>query len=232
MVASAFVALVVANTALVLASPAAPTPAASAPSGPLRTVVYKISVENANYAAIESYNAFDRLRALSVEDGTATIEIMARTPEALGIKVTELTRRRGYPAVFEGNVTANGGVYFPEESIDEATFVLLRFFGEDFASDHPLTLGDSWKTQAGDITVRKVDGRRVTLEVTETYKIPSSISELQVHGFVVYERGLLVPISGEVVRKRVEMHPEGVIELSHIIRFERTSDSFDKPAPL
>jgi len=221
MVAALFAALTV----------AVPSPQPAADAGPIRTVVYNISLQRSNMAYVERYNDFQRLRALMTDAGTATVDVMVRTPAALGIRVTEITRQRGYPAIFTGNVAADGSVGFPEESINEATWTLLRFFGERLVADKALNPGDTWKTPGGEIAVRTVQGRRVTLEITESFKIPSSMSELFVRGTIIYEPGLLVPISGDVMRKRVESHPEGTIELIETVRFERTSDSFDKPVP-
>jgi hypothetical protein len=210
---------------------AAPTASPAAPaSAPVRTVIYKISTQQQNAAYIERYMAVDNQRATFVDEGTTTVDVMVNTDAALGLRVTELTRVRGYPAQFLGNVAADGFVHFPDDSISDPTRELLPYFGVRFAAQHDLSVGEMWQTANGEVIVRKVEQRRVTLEITERFKVANSISDVRAHGSVVYEPGLLVPISGDIVRTRTELHPEGAIESTELVHFERLSDTFEPPA--
>jgi hypothetical protein len=214
---------------LLVAVAATASPAAST-SPPLRTVIYKISIQQQNAAYIERYMAVDNQRAIFVDEGTATVDVMVNTEIALGMRVTELTRSRGYPAQFLGNVAADGFVHFADDSISDPTRELLPFFGVGFVAQHGLEVGETWQTPTGDVVVRKVESKRVTLEVTERFKVANSVADVRAHGTVVYEPGLLVPISGDIVRTRREVHPEGAIEVTEIVHFERLSDTFEPPA--
>jgi hypothetical protein len=121
-------------------------------------------------------------------------------------------------------------VHFADDSIGDPTRELLPFFGVRFVAQHSLVVGETWRTATGDVVVRKVEPRRVTLEVTERFKVANSVSDVRAHGSVVYEPGLLVPISGDIVRTRTELHPEGAIEVTELVHFERLSDTFEPPA--
>jgi hypothetical protein len=214
---------------LLLESVATASPAAST-NPPLRTVIYKISTQQQNAAYMERYMAVDNNRAIFVDEGTATVDIMVNTEEALGMRVTELTRSRGYPAQFLGNVAADGFVHFADDSISDPTRELLPFFGVGFVAQHSLDVGETWQTATGDVVVRKVESKRVTLEITERFKVANSVADVRAHGTVVYDPGLLVPISGDIVRTRRELHPEGAIEVTELVHFERLSDTFEPPA--
>jgi hypothetical protein len=220
--------IAVAFTLLFLAAAPTASPATST-DAPLRTVIYKISTQQENAAYVERYMSVDNPRAVFVDEGTATVDVMVNADAALGVRVTELTRSRGYPAQFLGNVAADGFVHFADDSISDPTRELLRYFGVGFGR-HSLGVGDTWRTANGDVVVRKTEGSRVTLEITERFKVANAISEVRTHGSVVYEPGLLVPISGDIVRTRMELHPEGAIETTELVRFERLSDTFE-PAP-
>jgi len=169
------------------------------------------------------------LRAVFLDGGSVTVDVMVNAEPGLGVRVTELARSRGYPAQFLGNVAADGSVNFAEDSISDPTRELLPYFGVRFAA-HDLEAGETWKTPVGDVTVRDTDGNLVTLEITEHFKVANAISEVRSHGSVVYEPSMLVPIRGDIVRTRTEQHAEGSIEIKELIHFERVTDSFE-PAP-
>jgi hypothetical protein len=163
-----------------------------------------------------------------MDDGDVTVDVMVNAESGLGVRVTELTRSRGYPARFLGNVTANGSVNFADDSISDPTRELLPYFGVRFAAQHELDAGETWKTAVGDVTVRSTDRHLVTLEITEHFKVANAVSEVLSHGSVVYEPSMLVPISGDIVRTRTELYPEGSIQIRELIHFERVTDSFEQ----
>jgi hypothetical protein len=208
---------------------------AAAPAGvqsdtPIRSVVYKVSIQQRNEAHIERYNSIDRGIATFTDDGTVDVDIMVKTETILGVRVTEEMRSRGYPASFTGNVGPDDGVHFPDGSINEVSYNLLRFFGVRFAADQSLAVGSVWTTPTGiQYTVKSADGRRVTLDVLQHVKVANTVSSVVVYGTVVYDPGLLVPISGDLTQHRIELHPEGAVETYQEMQFVRQSDSFDAP---
>jgi len=215
-----------ASAALADASPASAAPAAT--QAPLRAVVYTISILQRNQAHIERYNTVERPSAAFTDDGTVEIDVMADADPLLGVRVLETMRSRGYPAEFDGNVGPQDGVHFPEESLSDASLTLLRFFGVRFAADRSLEPGSHWTGDSGTTySVRSANGRRVTLDLLQHLKVANSISTITIQGTVVYDSGLLVPISGDVMQHRMEMHPEGAIELIEDLHFTRASDSFE-----
>jgi hypothetical protein len=220
-----FIALI----ALLLEAISTASPTASA-DAPLRTVIYKVSTQQENAAYIERYMAVDNQRAIFTDTGTTTVDVMVNADAALGLRVTELTRSRGYPAQFLGNVATDGIVHFADDSIGDPTRELLPYFGVGFAAQRSLGVGETWQTSTGDVVVRKIDAGRVTLEITERFKVANSVSDVRAHGWVVYEPSLLVPISGDIVRRRMELHAEGAIELTELVHFERLSDTFEPGA--
>jgi len=209
-----------------LASPVVSAPATEAP---LRAVVYKISVLQTNQAHIELYNTVARPIAEFHDNGTIEIDVMASAETLLGVHVIETMHSRGYPAEFDGNVGPEDGVHFPDGALSDASITLLRFFGVRFAADQSLVPGSHWTTQTGTTyTVKSADGRRITLEMLQHFKVANSISTITIQGTVVYDSGLLVPLSGDVTQHRMEQHPEGAIELVEDLHFARASDSFDQ----
>jgi hypothetical protein len=216
-----------ASATVAVASPVVSVPPTEAP---LRAVVYKISILQTNQAHIEQYNTVARPIAEFSDNGTIEIDVMANAETLLGVHVIEIMHSRGYPAEFNGNVGPEDGVHFPEGALSDASITLLRFFGVRFAADQSLEPGSRWTTETGTTyTVKSADGRRITLELLQHIKVANSISTITIQGTVVYDAGLLVPLSGDVTQHRMELHPEGAIELIEALHFARASDSFDQP---
>lgn len=232
LIASAVASLLAGFAGLAVGPTATPTPAAAA-AQPIREVVYKVSIESRNESHMERENAIENPNATFTDNGTVTVDVMVKADTLLGIRVTEQMRSRGYPATFLGNVGPDGSVHFAEDALNDVSITLLRFFGTRFAAEQNLDVGTEWKQgPATQFKVKGVDGRRVSLEVTQRLNVANAISTMIIHGVILYDPGLLVPLNGDVTEHRTELHPEGAIELYRILHFERQSDTFDKPASL
>ncbi|MBV8170497.1 MAG: hypothetical protein JO219_01040 [Candidatus Eremiobacteraeota bacterium] len=209
---------------------APPAPAVSAqPDAPLRAVSYDVSIQTHDEELIRGRTGVGVARELATDGGSVEIDIMTVAQDLLGVRVIETMRSRGYAAVFQGNVGPQDGVHFAAESINDASYVMLLFFGMRFASDQSLAVGSAWTSAAGiRYTVRSVQSPRVTLDVLQRSNV-SSASTIIVHGTVVYDPSLLVPISGDVIRRRIDMTQTGPLENEEELRFARHADTFDRP---
>lgn len=226
-----------ASVAIALFAALAASGAAAAPSAapnpttvaPVRSVVYDVSIQTHDEEPIRGRNGVGVARELSTDRGSVDVDVMTQAQDLLGVRVTETMRSRGYAAVFSGNVGPQDGVHFGADSINDASFIVLQFFGMRFASDQSLETGSAWTSTAGiRYSVKSVQPPRVTLDVLQRANV-SSASTIIVHGTVVYDPGLLVPISGDVIRRRIDMTQTGPLENDEELQFVRRSDTFDRP---
>lgn len=234
-----------AAVALVTTSPAAPGAA------PIREVVYKVSYTRREDLSIEHYggmvttpsgriingSAPSTNSTTTGDKGTITVDVMAVTQDALGIRVIERWEGRNYPLTFLGNVSAAGIVNF-DPQISETTRHLLPFFGTLFTQNRSLDSGAAWSTNfngnAVDVnttfTVAKLDGPIVQLDETQQINMKSVHGmDTVVTGKIAYKPSLLVPISGNIVSRAARTTASSVDEITTVLNFERISDSRDSP---
>jgi hypothetical protein len=214
-----FAAIVLA--AVTAASSPAPAAQSQAAYKPLREVVYNVVTNlqiNQTTEQFPGYNPQDPGLPNSVAGppastaetglyGTVTVDVMAVAPDGtLGIHVTELwTNGTGKPVSFDGVVTPDGVVEFPNQTINDVTRELLIYFGTKFAPTDGLSQGTAWQVDQhfsnGDVltdySVTKVDGDLVTIHKTQDLKK----FNLYTDGTITYDPGGLVPISGLVTRR-------------------------------
>ncbi|HLJ83859.1 MAG TPA: hypothetical protein VKT51_06795 [Candidatus Eremiobacteraceae bacterium] len=151
----------------------------------------------------------------------------------LAIRIIERWRDDPVDRLFKGAVASDGTVAFPPTTINAVSRELLPYFATAFASAGPLIAGSHW-------TVKQTDGQLVT---TTDYSVTSvnadtatiakkqsngAIEGVSVTGSVVYDGGLLVPISGQLRKRTTAMAADGQTTSTLDLRFELISDSFQK----
>lgn len=248
-------------TAILLAAATATATPSSAPAQnqqvyrPLREVVYKVATDLRIEDITESYsdpvanNPFQNggfssapsaLTRLAGGTGTVTVDVMAVAADgALGVRVTEQWHGAPRPSTFDGVVTSDGIVEFPESTINDVTRELLSYFGADFVPVTALSLGTAWKTTIpfakGEVTtdysVSGIKGNIVTIQKKQKVKGFNASSD----GEIQYDPTTLVAVSGRIVKTiqssftGAASASEGGSDTNRVrvlnLQFDRVSDS-------
>lgn len=199
----------------------APTPQ------PLREVVYHVSyVRHTNASAGDGDG----------DHGTVTVDVMAVSHNALGLKVTERFSKSPKALVALGTVEPTGNVVFAAGALTDVTYQLLPYFAPQLAPPQPLEPGVAWSvkddrkalTAKTSYSVMSVQGTSVTIGVKQTVAVHDAThSQITSSGTVVYEPRLLVPLSGDIT-KRLSLKLNGAAQTVMLsLHFARSSDTRD-----
>ncbi|HEY5094778.1 MAG TPA: hypothetical protein VII69_06675 [Candidatus Eremiobacteraceae bacterium] len=199
----------------------APTPQ------PLREVVYHVSyVRHTNSTAGNGDS----------DHGTVTVDVMAVSHNALGLKVTERWSKSPTALVALGTVEPTGSVVFAAGALKDVTYQLLPYFAPQLVPPQPLEPGVAWTvkddrktlTARTSYSVLSVQGTSVTISVKQTVAVHDAThSQITSSGTVVYEPRLLVPLSGDITKRlslQISGAPQTVLLSLH---FARSSDTRD-----
>jgi hypothetical protein len=220
---------------------------------PLREVVYNVVANlqiNQTTESFPGYNPQDQelpnseagppaSTASTGNYGVDTVDVMAVAPDGtLGIHVTEAwTGMR--PVSFDGAVTPDGTVEFPNSTINDVTRELLSYFGTKFAPSDGLDTNTRWQVNQPfangnvltDYSIMAVNGAIVTIQKKQT------IAKFNVYteGTIQYEAATLVPISGRIMRRMSSSFEDPGTEFARgdttsrdrtlTLRFDRVSDT-------
>jgi hypothetical protein len=233
-----FVSLLVGAVVSLAANTPAPSAAPPVQSGPLREVVYNVTISAKNSGSTVQYEGRSSGGATSSDRGTVTVDVMAVASDSLGIEVIELMNSKGSPYHFKGSVAPDGTVIFEPASISDVTRELLQYFAPRFLPPDKISVGQSWTTnfdRSGaqvqtQYTITKVDGDLMTLHELQKVKFKARNQTVTTEGTIVIKPSVLAPISGDV-RTRIEGftgQSEAIEEITE--HFERVSDNRDAPA--
>ncbi len=230
MIVMSLVVLVLAATA----PTAQPSPAQAPPAGgPLREVVYKVTVGSRSTAHANAYEGMTSDTHATADRGTVTVDVMGFQNDVLGVQVTELMNNKGSPYTFNGEVTGDGTVVFGGASIEDVTRELLQYFGPDFIPAGKDTVGDTWtvnydrsgtKVQTV-FTITKIDGALMTVREQQQATFASYDAKATTIGTIVLKPSLLVPISGDVQKVLTTSDVTGEKKQEISLHFERSSDT-------
>jgi hypothetical protein len=223
-----------------IAPTAQPSPVQAAPpaSGPLREVVYKVTVGTRSTAHANAYEGLTSDTHATADRGTVTVDVMGLQNDVLGVQVTELMNNKGSPYTFNGEVTADGAVVFEGGSIEDVTRELLQYFGPDFIPAGKDAVGDSWTVnydRAGTkvqtvFTITKIDGELVTVREQQQATFASYDAKATTNGTIVLKPSLLVPISGDMQKVLTTSDVTGDKRQELSLHFERSSDTRETAA--
>ncbi|HKW45209.1 MAG TPA: hypothetical protein VJN22_06080 [Candidatus Eremiobacteraceae bacterium] len=194
---------------------------------PLREVVYHVSYARRT-ASTGSTGVTDH--------GTVTVDVMAVSNNALGLKVTERWAKNPTALVTLGTVQPTGKLTFAPGVLSDISYQLLPYFAPQFVPQRPLLQGVAWslKDDHKDLAantafaVTAVQGSSVTISVKQTVSIRDAThAQISTNGNVVYEPRLLVPLSGDFT-KHLSMKVGGAKQsVSLTLNFARASDTRD-----
>jgi hypothetical protein len=209
---------------VLLALVAAAAVNAAAPR-PLREVVYHVSYTRRSTSAVGS----------GVSDhGTVTVDVMAVSNNALGLKVTERWSKNPTSLVALGTVQPSGSLVFAPGALSDVTDQLLPYFAPQFVPSQPLLTGVTWNakdvrkdlTANTAYTVTSVQGTSVIINVRQTLTIRDAThAQISSNGSVVYEPRLLVPLSGDFTKHLTARIGGAPQSISLTLHFARSSDT-------
>ncbi len=209
---------------MLLAIVAAAAVNAAAPH-PLREVVYHVSYVRRTTSAAGS----------GVTDhGTVTVDVMAVSNNALGLKVTERWSKNPTSLIALGTVQPTGSLTFAPGALSDVTDQLLQYFAPKFVPQQPLLAGVTWT--AKDVqkslsantsySVTAVQGTSVTIAVNQTIAVRDAThAQIASNGSVVYEPRLLVPLSGDFTKHLTARVGGATRSITLTLHFARSSDT-------
>jgi hypothetical protein len=209
---------------MIIALVAAAAIGATAPQ-PLREVIYHVSYTRRVSATVGT--------ALT-DHGTVTVDVMAVSNNALGLKVTERWSKNPTSLVALGTVEPTGNIVFAPGALNDVTDQLLPYFAPQLVPQKPLVPGVAWTvkddrkslTAKTSYSVVSVQGTSVTISVKQVVTVRDTThSQISSSGTVVYEPRLLVPLSGDFTKRlalRISGAPQNVTLALH---FARSSDT-------
>lgn len=192
---------------------------------PLREVVYHVSYIRRSTSAVGS----------GVTDhGTVTVDIMAVSNNALGLKVTERWSKNPTSLVALGTVQPTGSLVFAPGALSDVTDQLLPYFAPQFVPPQPLLTGVTWNakdarkdfTANTSYTVTAVQGTSVVIGARQTITVRDAThAQISSNGSVVYEPRLLVPLSGDFTKHLTARVGGAAQSISLTLHFARSSDT-------
>jgi hypothetical protein len=192
---------------------------------PIREVVYHVS-----YVRHSSSTA----GAGVADHGTVTVDVMAVSNNALGLKVTERWSKNPTSLVALGTVQPKGNLVFAPGALSDVTDQLLPYFAPLFVPQQPLLTGVTWtaKDDQKDLTantvysVTSVQGTSVIVGVKQSIAVRDAThAQIASNGSVVYEPRLLVPLSGDFTKHLTARVGGAIHSITHTLHFARSSDT-------
>jgi hypothetical protein len=209
---------------VIIALVAAAALSAAAPK-PLREVVYHVSYTRQVGASVTP---------AASDHGTVTVDVMAVDNNALGLKVTERFAKNPTVLVALGTVAPNGAIIFAPGALSDVTDLLLPYFAPKFAPQQALTPGVAWSVNANSKTfgadtrysIASMQGSSVTINVKQSVTVHDATqSRISSVGSVVYEPGLLVPLSGDFIKRLAVKIGGATQSVTLRLHFARASDT-------
>lgn len=192
---------------------------------PLREVIYHVSAVRRTTTAAGG----------SVSDhGTVTVDVMAVSNNALGLKVTERWSKNPTSLIALGTVEPKGNLVFAPGALSDVTDQLLPYFAPLFVPQQPLLVGVTWsaKDDRKDLTantvyaVTSVQGTSVVVGVKQTLTVRDAThAQITSNGSVVYEPRLLVPLSGDFTKHLTARVGGATHSVTLTLHFARSSDT-------
>jgi hypothetical protein len=192
---------------------------------PLREVVYHVSYTR-HSTTISGAGVSDH--------GVVTVDIMAVSHDALGLKVSERWTKNPAALVALGTVQPTGNLVFAPGAMSDVTDQLLPYFAPRFVPQRPLQPGVTWnvKDQRKSLSatttysVTALQGTSVTINVKQVVNVHDATnSQISSRGSVVYEPRLLVPLSGDFT-KHLSVRISGALQTVTLsLHFARASDT-------
>jgi hypothetical protein len=222
---------------------AAPAPTAAPSAGPLREIVYKYSLDVTGSSTAQSYEqGVDSATAVGGYNGSMTVDVLQVDPSdgSLLAHVRDKTNALNYRAPTEADIVIHpdGTLVVTNGKVDEDMATILPYLGTKFFGDNALQQGNQWSTYSTSDgidykttdTVSNVSGDVATLSVVTKADKGVMNGSFEIEGKVGYEAAKLVPISLDVFMTRQEsgLSEEGTHTIHY--RFDRVSDTLDKPA--
>jgi hypothetical protein len=192
---------------------------------PLREVVYHVSYTRRSTTTTA---------AAASDHGTVTVDVMAVSHDALGLKVTERWTKNPTALVALGTVLPTGNLVFAPGAMSDVTDQLLPYFAPRFVTQQPMQPGVAWNvkdnrkslTATTSYSIAAVQGTSVTINVKQIITISDAThSQISSRGSVVYEPHLLVPLSGDFT-KHLSVRISGAQQTVTLsLHFARASDT-------
>ena len=192
---------------------------------PLREVVYHVSYVRRTAST----------GAAGVTDhGVVTVDVMAVSNNALGLKVTERWSKNPTALIALGTVQPTGSLTFAPGALSDVTDQLLPYFAPQFVPQRPLLSGVTWSakdvrkglTANTAYAVTAVQGTSVTIAVNQTISLHDATrAQISSNGSVVYEPRLLVPLSGDFTKHLTARVGGAAQTITLTLHFARSSDT-------
>lgn len=226
-----------------LADAAAPAPTAAPSAAPLREIVYKYSLDRTGTTTVQSYEqGVDSATSVGGYHGSMTIDIMKVDPSNgyLLAHVKDSTTALNYRAPTEADVIvhADGTLVVTNGKFDEDIATIVPFLGTKYFGDNVLQQGNSWASYSTSdgieyqttTTVSTVSGDIATIALVTQAAKGVMNGSFQIESKVGYEASKLVPIYLDEImtRQGSGISQEGTTTVHY--RFDRVSDTLDKPA--
>ena len=192
---------------------------------PIREVIYHVSYirHTANIAG-----------AGVTDHGTVTVDVMAVSNNALGLKVTERWSKNPTSLVALGTVQPTGSLTFAPGALSDVTDQLLPYFAPLFVPQRPLLTGVTWNardvkkglTANTSYAVTAVQGTSVIIGVNQTLTVlDATHAQISSNGSVVYEPRLLVPLTGDFTKHLTAKVGGATRSITLTLHFARSSDT-------
>jgi hypothetical protein len=224
------------STAGAAASPA--PAAASAPAGPLREIVYKISQTDTSSGTNTDYGGTGSGSNSGWDQGTLTIDVLqVLAGDTLAVRASEAwSDLGGKPYAATGYVGPDGTLTIVSGTYSAVMETLLPYVASGFIGSHEMSIGTSWDL-TGDAdkvhyehhyAITKIDGTDVTISVNGKMTgaglgmFPTTEQDT-----IVYRPARLVPISGDFNTKTRSSNGTEDATVTHNLHFQRLSDTKD-----
>jgi hypothetical protein len=192
---------------------------------PIREVIYHVSYIRRT-ASVAGAGVTDH--------GTVTVDVMAVSNNALGLKVTERWSKNPASLVALGTVQPTGSLTFAPGALSDVTDQLLPYFAPLFVPQRPLLTGVTWNakdvrkglTANTSYAVTAVQGTSVIIGVNQSLTVLDTTHvQIASTGSVVYEPRLLVPLSGDFTKHLTAKVGGATRSITLTLHFARSSDT-------
>jgi hypothetical protein len=222
------------STATVAASPA--PAASSAPAGPLREIVYKISLTDSSSGTATDYGGTAAGSNSGWDQGTLTIDVLqVLAGDILAVHVSEAWNNLGGKAyAATGYVEPDGTLRIVAGTYSAVMETVLPYVASGFIASHDMTLGTAWDLSADadkvhyehHYAITKIDGADVTITVNGQMNGMGMFPTTE-QDTIIYRPARLVPISGDFNTKTRSSNGSEDTTVTHNLHFQRVSDSKD-----